>query len=213
MNNNLIFKFAAMNAGKTLSIIATYYSYKQHEINTILIKPGKDTKGNKNIISRNGSFIEVDYIILENDDICQKLAYKLVSEDIQCIIADEAQFFTKEQIEQLTKIVDYHHIDVICYGLRTDFRGNLFPGSKALFEKANIIMPLDLQARCRCGEIAIMNTRKINGNYIFEGDQVAIDGKDNITYQSLCRKCYNEEKKKYYTKIRTKNLSNNCQKK
>lgn len=207
MTNNLIFKFAAMNAGKTLSIIATYYSYKQQGLEKILIlKPSSDTKGDKNIISRNGNTIAVDFLIDEKDNICEKLAYTLVTNDIECIIVDEAQFLKEEQIKQLSDIVDYHGIDVICYGLRADFQGNLFPGSIGLFQYADIIEPLDLKARCRCGEIAIMNTRKVDGQFVFEGKQVAIDGEANISYESLCRKCYKEEQKKYLEKNKIKKL-------
>ncbi len=192
----LIFKFAAMNAGKTLSIITTHYSYQQFNMSVLLIKPGKDEKGEKNIISRNGNQIPVDFLIDDNENICEKLAFSLVTNNIQCIFVDEAQFLTKDHVDELSDIVDYHNIDVICYGLRADFLGNLFPGSKRLFEIADIVEPLDLKARCKCGEIAIMNARKLDDKFVFEGNQVAIDGKSNTSYQSLCRKYYKEERKK-----------------
>lgn len=198
----LIFKFAAMNAGKTLSIITTHYSYQQFDMNVLLIKPGRDEKGEKNIISRNGNQIPVDFLIDENDNICQKLSYSLVTNNIQCIFVDEAQFLTKKHIDELSDIVDYHNVDVICYGLRADFLGNLFPGSKRLFEIADIVEPLDLKARCRCGSIAIMNARILNGNFVFAGEQVAIDGKDYVSYQSLCRKCYKQEKHRSLSKVK-----------
>lgn len=205
-NKKLTFKYAAMSSGKTLSIIATYYSYKQFNINILLIKPGKDTKGNKNLISRNGNTIPVDFIIDEKDDIRNKLANTLLTNNIQCIIVDEAQFLSEIQIDQLSDIVDYHNIDIICYGLRADFQNKPFPGSMRLFCIADEIQPLDLKARCRCGEIAIMNTRKINDEFVFEGNQIAIDGESNITYQSLCRKCYKEEEQKDKEKSKIKKL-------
>ena len=202
----LSFKFSVMGAGKTLNIIATYYSYKQSLMQTLILKPGKDSKGLDYIVSRDGSKLKVDFLISDTDDICEKIGYKLLTNNIKCILVDEVQFLKEEHIDQLANIVDYHNIDIICYGLRADFQGNLFPGSKRLFEIADLAQPLELTAKCKCGDTAIMNTRLVDGNFVFEGSQVAIDGEANITYQSLCRKCYKEEKQKYYDKVKVRKL-------
>ena len=104
---------------------------------------------------------------------------------------DEAQFLTPDQISQLYSVAKEDDISVICYGLRTDFRTQLFPGSQRLFEVADNIEKLP--TLCFCGSQAEFNTRKVNGNYIFTGDQVAIDGEDEVEYDSLCGSCYVRE--------------------
>ena len=116
------------------------------------------------------------------------------NKQLNCVLVDEAQFLSRNQINQLFKIAKSKNISVICYGLRADFRSMLFPGSKRLFEIADNIEKLPTM--CHCGSQAEFNCRKVNGKYVFHGNQVAIDGKDNVTYDSLCGKCYQKEKSK-----------------
>ena len=112
-------------------------------------------------------------------------------------LVDEAQFLKKHHVEELSNVVDILGITVICYGLRTDFRGELFEGSKRLFEMAD---PLEVITKnCSCGDNKIYNMRLENGIPVFEGEQVAIDGVD-ATYKSVCRKCYKNAKKKILSK-------------
>ena len=108
---------------------------------------------------------------------------------------DEAQFLAKKQVEELMQIVVNYDIPVICYGLRTDFRTNGFEGASRLLELAHSIE--ELKTICNCGKKALFNTRKINNKFTFSGKQVAIDGKDEITYVALCPKCYYDKLKKY----------------
>jgi thymidine kinase len=110
---------------------------------------------------------------------------------VACVIVDEAQFLTRDQISQLYRVAKQHDMSVICYGLRADFRTELFPGSERLFEVADNIEKLPTM--CFCGSQAEFNTRKINGNYVFDGDQVAIEDGIDIQYDSLCGRCYIRE--------------------
>lgn len=109
---------------------------------------------------------------------------------LSAILIDEAQFLTEKQVKELSDITVILDIPVICFGLRTDFKGNLFPGSEALFRYANSLE--ELTTVCICGKKALHNARFVNGRYVNDGDQVAIDEKDNVTYISLCPEHYRE---------------------
>ena len=110
---------------------------------------------------------------------------------VDVIIVDECQFLTGEQIDQLRELVDRENLPVLCFGLRTDFQTKLFPGSRRLFELADSIT--EIKTICACGRKAICNGRKVNGEYVFEGAQVAIDTVDDVEYQSLCPQCWYRE--------------------
>ena len=109
-------------------------------------------------------------------------------------MVDEAQFLEKHHIDELSDIVDIFGINVYCYGLRTDFKTSLFEGSQRLFEISDELEPIDRQ--CNCGNKKIFNMRVENGIPVFDGEQIAIDGID-AQYESVCRKCYKKEKKRY----------------
>ena len=109
---------------------------------------------------------------------------------LSAILIDEAQFLTEKQVKELSDITVILDIPVICFGLRTDFKGNLFPGSEALFRYANSLE--ELTTVCICGKKALHNARLVNGKYVSDGSQVAIDEKDNVTYISLCPEHYRE---------------------
>jgi thymidine kinase len=112
---------------------------------------------------------------------------------LKWVLVDEAQFLTPKQVDELAKIVDVLGISVLCYGLRTDFRTKMFPGSKRLFEIADTIE--EVKSSCHCGNKTIVNARVDgNGNIVTEGEQVEIGGDER--YISLCRKCYNQKLKK-----------------
>jgi len=188
----LYFIYGAMGSGKTRDLVKTIYNYKYRDMNCIILKPTIDTKAGSSISSRDGTVMEIDYVV--NNDVN---LYELISLDgrsIDCILVDEAQFLAPHQVDELSDIVDYLEIPVICYGLRADFQTHLFPGSKRLFEIADSIE--EMKTVCRCNRKATMNTRIVNGEFVFEGEQVAIDGEEDITYDSLCRSCYKKEKVK-----------------
>lgn len=184
----LHFKYGAMNSGKSDTLIKTAYNYEERGLKVIVIKPGVDTKGDSRIVARGGHEREVDIMADTTLDVVPAI---LETPDVACVLVDEAQFLTERQISQLFHIAKDHDISVICYGLRADFRAKMFPGSKRLFEVADNIEKLPTM--CFCGSQAEFNTRKVNGKYVFEGDQVAIDGKDKVEYDSLCGRCYMRE--------------------
>lgn len=124
-----------------------------------------------------------DYLIEKNYD-------NKFDKILSAILIDEAQFLTEKQVKQLSDITVVLDIPVICFGLRTDFKGNLFPGSEALFRYANSLE--ELTTVCICGKKALHNARLVNGKYVSDGSQVAIDEKDNVTYISLCPEHYRE---------------------
>ena len=180
----LYYKFGAMNSGKTMEILRTAHNYEENGYKVIVVKPSFDKKGNKNIISRMGAAREVDYLVGENE-----LVSELIKDDNpKVILADETQFFSKEQIEDLWLLTKEKEIKVFCYGLKTDFQTNSFPGAKRLFELADKIE--EITTLCECGEKAMFNLRKENGVPVFDGSQVAIDGFEDVTYEPVCGNCY-----------------------
>ena len=176
-----------MGCGKTRDIIKVRYNYNEKGKNAIIIKPGIDTKGNDKIVSRDKSELDTDYIIKKDDNIYDIISKHIINYNLDCILVDEAQFLERHHIEELTDICDELDITVMCYGLRADFQDNLFPGSAALFAYADVIE--EMKTICECMDGATRNVRFINGMPIFVGDQVAIDGTDEVTYVSMCRRC------------------------
>ncbi len=182
------FKYGAMNSGKSDTLIKTAYNYEERGLKVLVVKPAVDTKGEDKVVARGGHERTVD--IHANADL--NLETEVTKhENIACVLVDEAQFLTQEQISQLFRVAKQHDISVICYGLRADFQTQLFPGSERLFEIADNIEKLPTM--CFCGSQAEFNTRKVNGKYVFSGEQVAIENGDNIVYDSLCGKCYIRE--------------------
>lgn len=188
----LYFKYGTMNSGKTALLLQAAFNYEQKKMKVFIMKPKVDTKGENSLVSRIGLKREVDHIILDDEDIYQELRNRLDS--ISCVFVDESQFLKPSQVDQLMMLVVEKNIPIICYGLRTDFQTNGFCGSSRLLEIAHKIE--ELKAVCDCGEKAIFNVRKVNGKFTFLGSQIAIDGKDQVSYDSLCAKCYYEKRKK-----------------
>ena len=181
----LYFRFGAMNCGKTTALLQVAHNYEEKGMKILLIKPKVDKKGDNKIVSRLGIDRKVD--VLVNGD--EKLKDILKLEDISCILVDEVQFMNKEQIKELWIIAKTKDIPVICYGLKTNFKGELFEGSKPIIELADELE--ELITICKCGKRAKFNARIINGEYVKDGEEVAIDGID-ATYEPLCGKCYIE---------------------
>lgn len=183
----LHFKYGAMNSGKSDTLIKTAYNYTERGLKVVTVKPAIDTKGEAKIVARGGHERVVDVLADESTDIEQAV---LGFDDVAVVLVDEAQFLSHDQIGQLFSLAKTHDISVICYGLRADFQTNLFPGSRRLFEVADNVEKLPTM--CFCGSQAEFNTRKVNGEYVFSGDQVAIDGEQAVEYDSLCGRCYAE---------------------
>ena len=184
----LHFKYGAMNSGKSDTLIKTAYNYTERGLKVLVVKPSIDTKSEDNVVARGGHERVVDIVAHPDTNIEDEVKKQT---NTACVLVDEAQFLSHEQISQLYTLAKQHGISVICYGLRADFRTELFLGSKRLFEIADNIEKLPTM--CFCGSQAEFNTRKLNDTYVFEGDQVAIDGESEVTYDSLCGSCYLRE--------------------
>lgn len=189
----LYFKYGAMNSGKSTILLQSAHNYEERGMRTVLLKPMIDTKGADSVVSRLGVSRKVHHLVSATDSISD-----IINNDIQqngklhCIFVDESQFLAVPQVDQLFWIAVEMDIPVICYGLRTDFLTNGFPASSRLLELAHSIE--ELKTICRCGKKAMFNARKINGKFVFEGEQVAIDNENNVEYESLCPVCYLREK-------------------
>lgn len=174
-----------MNAGKSTSLLQSSYNYRERGMNTFVLTAAIDNRsGVGKIASRIG--IESDAHIFTEDDNLAVMIEKVQQQQQQhCILIDESQFLSKAQVKQLTYVVDVLDIPVLCYGIKTDFQGELFPGSQYLLAWADKLV--ELKTICHCGRKANMILRlDENGNAIQEGDQVAIGG--NERYVSVCRK-------------------------
>ncbi len=181
----LYFKYGAMGSSKTAQALITKYNYEENDMKVWLIKPSADTRdGMATIRSRIGLEAECE-IMAPNVDIYARFQGSQVRR-CHVIIADEAQFFTEKQIDQLRAIVDQQNIPVICFGLRTDFQTRLFPGSRRLMELADCIE--EIKTMCDCGAKATVNARISDGYIVTEGAQVVLGGND--CYIAMCHRCY-----------------------
>ena len=188
----LYFRYGAMNSGKSTALMQVAHNYEERGMQVYLAKPRIDTKGGDILISRLGVERKVDFLIEEKDDLFSLFSRQ---EKVDCILVDEVQFLSPQQIDELFRVTIELNIPVICYGLRTDFSLQGFPGSARLLLLAHSIE--ELKTICRCGKKAIFNGRKINGAFVFEGEQVAIDAGGEISYESLCGDCYFKKRKSH----------------
>lgn len=187
--SKLYFRYGAMNSGKSTHLMQVAHNYEERGMKVILIKPSTDKKGGDKLVSRLGVERKVDILCEQKMDIYEEIKkWQEVKFKINCILVDEVQFMTKEQVDQLFEIAVVLDIPVICYGLRTDFMMEGFEGSTRLLLLAHSIE--EMKTICKCGKKAILNGRKINDKFVFEGEQVAIDNIDNVQYESLCGHCY-----------------------
>ena len=182
----LYFFYGAMNSGKTTRILQCAYNYEEKGMRPIIMKPNIDTKGNEYIVSRIGSKRKVDYLIPAKENIYDLIVEKYTNVDL--IIVDEAQFLSERQVNELMDVVIDLNIPVMCYGLRTDFMGNSFPGARRLLDIAHELT--EIKTICECGKKAMFNVRLIDGKVQTEGDSVAIDGEGKVTYTVACARCF-----------------------
>ena len=187
--SKLYFRYGAMNSGKSTNLMQVAYNYEERGMRVLLIKPSTDKKGGDKLVSRLGVERKVDLLIDDAQNIYDEVnKWRSEKYNIDCILVDEVQFFKANQIDELFKVAVCLDIPVICYGLRTDFKMEGFEGSTRLLLLAHSIE--ELKTICKCGKKAILNGRKINNKFVFEGQQVAIDNVDNVEYESLCGHCY-----------------------
>lgn len=195
--SKLHFKYGAMNSGKSTVLINTAYNYRENELSVAVTKPSIDTKGETLIVARAGLSLEVDFLSTPETDLREQVRRMgEAATKINCLLVDEAQFLEVHQVDQLLELAKLDDVSVIAHGLRTDFLRRTFPGSLRLLELADNIEKLPTMCGLGCGSQAEFNTRLIDGDFVFEGDQVAIDGEGDVTYSSLCGQCYLNEMQK-----------------
>lgn len=195
MAASLKFYYGSMGSAKSLRLLATAYSFEEKGIQFVALKPSVDTRDGEEIIKSRAGLERKCVMVDESIDLFQAVrAYKNVldiqSEKLRWVLVDECQFLTEKQVDDLADVVDLLGVNVMCFGLRTDFQSHLFPASKRLFEIADCFE--EIKSTCECGERkASINARfDENGEIVTEGNQVEIGGNDK--YKAICRKCWND---------------------
>ncbi|SEF66037.1 thymidine kinase [Butyrivibrio sp. Su6] len=183
----LYFRYGAMGSSKTANALMVRYNYLEKGQTAILLKPkAEDRDGEKTVKSRIGLSAECTFV----EDFLEEVKNEWFTgnsdnwKKLDCVIVDEAQFLSEEQVDMLAEVVDKYDLPVICYGLRTDFTSHLFSGSKRLMEIANYIE--EVPTVCWCGRRAHFNARVSNGKIVRSGEQIMMGG--NESYVSLCRR-------------------------
>jgi len=186
----LYFHFSTMNAGKSTLLLQASHNYREGGMATYLLTARLDNRAGQGRIGSRIGIGEPADTFAPQEDLFAKLQARLAKGPVACVFIDEAQFLTEPQVWQLARAVDDLKLPVMCYGLRVDFQGNLFPGSAALLAWADEMR--EVRTICHCGKKATMVVRKgPDGQALRDGDQVVIGG--NETYQSLCRKHWRQE--------------------
>ena len=189
----LHFIYSVMNSGKSLRLLSTAHDFDEKNIPILVIKPSIDTRDGVDIIKSRAGLerkclsVDSNVNLYELIDKFNKIKMATFEEGIKWVLVDECQFLTEEQVDQLSDIVHFLNINVICYGLRTDFKSKLFPASKRLLELADGIE--EIKSSCQCGNKASINARfNSEGKIITEGNQILVGGDD--LYHAMCRKCW-----------------------
>lgn len=199
----LIYYYGSMASSKTLRLLSTAYNFEEKGVQIMVLKPSLDTRDGDNIIRSRAGLERKCVMVDKGIDLYN--AVKTYSnflstqfEQLKWVIIDECQFLTEKQVDELSDVVDNLGINVMCYGLRTDFRSKLFQGSKRLFEIADTIE--EIKSTCECGnrKTSINARFDENGEIITDGNQVMIGG--NETYTALCRKCWKDKIRKKLSK-------------
>lgn len=186
----LYFKYGVMGSSKTAQALIAKFNYEERGMKVLLIKPQIDNRDQDGLVSSRAGLSSPAYILPEMENIYQ--TYQTMKDKVNVIIVDECQFLSEEQVDQLSMIVIDKNIPVLCFGLRTDFRTKMFPGSKRLLEIADSIT--EVKTVCSCGRKATVNVRlDENGRIITKGEQILIGGNDK--YTSMCYKCFIEKQK------------------
>ena len=194
MDGKIYFRYGVMGSGKTMQLAGAAFNFAERGIPTIVLKPGRDTRSTK--IKSRVPGVSVDCINIPEDGNVYEIVTSIIEKKGRrpdWIIADEAQFFTKNQINQFSDLADDLGINIIFYGLKTDFRGEMFEGSKRIMEVADKME--ELKSACSCGKKATINARVVDGYVVTEGEQVVVGA--NEMYISLCRKCWKKHIKEH----------------
>ena len=181
----LYFYYSTMNAGKSTTLLQSSFNYRERGMHTLLLTAAFDDRfGKGKVSSRIGLSQDAD-LFKAADNVLELVKQRHVEQSIDCVLVDESQFLTEEQVWQLSDVCDQLGVPVLCYGIRTDFQGQLFPGSKALLAWSDVLQ--ELKTICHCGSKANMVVRvDEQGNVVREGSQVEIGGNDR--YVPLCRR-------------------------
>lgn len=185
----LYFRYGTMGSAKTALLLTQAYNFEERKMTYVCMKPVVDTREKYNVIrSRIGIERKCSWIYADTDlYVMIRDLFGQAGAVIDWILIDEAQFLSADQVDQLARVVDDYGSNVICYGLRTDFRTHLFEGSRRLFEIADSID--EIKSTCSCGRKTIVNARiDSNGDFVTEGQQLEIGGDDR--YIAVCRKCW-----------------------
>ena len=194
----LYFRYGAMNSGKSTALMQVAHNYEEQGMRVLILKPQVDTKGGDELVSRLGVRRKADLLVPPEMDVFAAVQQAAAATPLACVLCDESQFFTAQQAEELFMVTVELNIPVICYGLRSDFSLKGFPGSTRLLELAHTIE--EMKTICTCGRKATCNCRKVNGEFVFEGEQVAIDLQNDVQYVSMCPQCYFKARKAFYAK-------------
>jgi len=183
------FYYSAMNAGKSTVLLQSSYNYQERGMRTLLFAPALDLRSGLGRIASRIGLSAPAQAFTATDNLYTRIAAEHAAAPLACVLVDEAQFLAPAQVRQLTDVADTLGLPVLCYGLRTDFQGNLFPGSAALLGWADDL--IELKTICHCGRKATMNLRTgPDGRAVREGEQVEIGG--NERYVPMCRRHYKE---------------------
>jgi thymidine kinase len=184
----LYYSYAAMNAGKSTLLLQASHNYRERGMRTLLFTSALYAEnGVAKIVSRLGVESAAE-LFTDTDDLFRVIRAQNASSGVHCVLIDEAQFLTKEQVWQVARVADRLNIPVMCFGLRTDFQGKLFPGSSELLAIADVLR--EIRTICHCGAKATMVVRQdTKGRVLLEGDQVSIE---KSVYLSLCRRHWEE---------------------
>lgn len=204
MGGHLYFKYGCMASGKSMQLLALAHHFHERGIEFLIMKPAIDTRNGENTIFSRAIGSKECFSVSKEDDIYALISAYVNSNNLlgvsslKWILVDESQFLTTQQVDELAQIVDELGINIICYGLRTDFLTHLFEGSKRLFEVADKIE--EIKSSCYCNHKAIFNARvDEDKNLILNGNQVEIGGDEK--YVTLCRKCYYDKIKQLKEKF------------
>ena len=196
MSAKLYFYHGSIASSKTLRLLSTAYNFEEKGMQIMVLKPSADTRDGEGVIRSRAGLQRKCIMVDPHLDLYKAIsAYSTVLESqfehLRWVLVDECQFLTEKQVDELSDVVDYLDINVMCYGLRTDFQSELFPASKRLFELADTIE--EVKSSCECGNRkAMINARfDPSGNIITEGEQILVGGDD--IYRPLCRKCWKEK--------------------
>lgn len=198
----LYFRYGAMGCGKTMQLLQVAFNYEERGHKVCVIKPDTDTKNGTKLLTRIGPERETDLCFNHDTNLFDVIKKKY--KNVQCVLVDEAQFLTKEQVDQLMLVTIRLDIPVMAYGLRLNFRltDGGFEGATRLLQIAHDIE--ELKTICKCGKKATYNSRFLNGEFIVDGPDVLIDNTSEVEYRALCPACYDKYLQETVNKIKKK---------